>query len=158
MTSPISCPGCNTPMVRENFASAMIDVCVDGCYGLWFDANELVKLDHHKKGFGSALERAVNQPFSPPGDPEPRSCPHCHTPMDVVQYQLAQQVTVDECPTCDGVYLDAFELAQIRNRPMTESERAKARGRRRRRNKRFNKRREERESTNVMLVMIAVMK
>ena len=59
MTSPISCPGCDGPMERENFASAFVELCVDGCFGMWFDGGELAKLDSAKKGMGPALERVL---------------------------------------------------------------------------------------------------
>jgi Zn-finger nucleic acid-binding protein len=39
---------------------------------------------------------------------------------------VKKQVTMDECPQCAGVWLDAGELTQIRNEFATEDERRRA--------------------------------
>ena len=140
MTQSVACPNCETPMVRENFASALVDVCADGCHGIWFDAGELTKLDHAKKGLGPALERAVSQPTAASRrHRESLDCPHCLTPLDEVEYELAQWVMIDECAECDGTYLDAGELARIRSRPRTATEQTRA-DRHRRAKRRIRKR------------------
>ncbi len=70
-------------MVREDFASAFIDVCAAGCHGLWSDAGDLAKLDNGKKGLGPALQRAVAQPYSPADrDRAELDCPRCRIPLD----------------------------------------------------------------------------
>ena len=56
----MKCPVCNTEMVEEDFGGVKVDVCKDGCKGLWFDWVELIKLDEKNEGFGNALNEALN--------------------------------------------------------------------------------------------------
>ena len=117
--------------MRESFASAYIDVCAEGCHGLWFDAGELAKLDLVGTGMGPALQRALAQRFQPSDeDRNPLDCPHCEEAMNEVAYELACWVEIDECPGCEGIYLDAGELTRIRGRAPTEAEAARSTARR----------------------------
>ena len=132
MTEPIHCPACGEPMSREEFAKIAVDHCLTGCRGIWFDRGELQKLDHKLKGMSPALRDALSDP-GPGRAGEPRGpidCPRCRVPMDELEYEAQATVDVDRCGTCDGIFLDASELAAIRDRPLTGKERARSRIRR----------------------------
>jgi len=136
-----TCPACQTVMQRENFGIAFVDVCGDGCRGIWFDGGELARLDHERKGAGPALREALKAAATEAVE-RPIRCPRCDVEMDTLAYELHQEVEIDSCPDCAGVFLDAGELAAIRSREWTADERKRVRARswRRRRRKR---RREE---------------
>ena len=51
-------------------------------------------------------------------------CPVCHAPMHRHQFAYDKQVNVDECYACGGFFLDAGELAEIREHHMTSDEEA----------------------------------
>ncbi len=135
-------------MLHENFGNVFVDVCDNGCQGIWFDGDELARLDHNRKGGGPALQHALAAVAKPPTErpptERPLSCPRCDVEMDTIDYELHQPVAVDSCPDCTGVFLDAGELALIRSRELTADE-AQTRGNFRRR-RGFRRRRLEREA------------
>lgn len=106
---PVDCPKCQ---VRLNEIDAMIpgkelmmDACPK-CHGLWFDKGELRKVigerklaDYLTKDIGTKTE-------------SPLVCPRCGGPMD---YEHAEDVEVDVCLSCHGVWLDSRELADLQN-------------------------------------------
>ena len=61
MNERTSCPACGQLMTAENFGSAYVHVCAEGCLGIWVHPDDLKLLDHTKKGAGPALQRALDQ-------------------------------------------------------------------------------------------------
>ncbi len=116
------CPVCGKEMLEEEFGDVKVDVCVEGCKGIWFDWFELSRLDEPNEGFGNALKEALEYPRTNDGNREPINCPKCGLPMHVHRYKAAQEVNVDECYACGGVFLDSGELRLIRDHFMTEEE------------------------------------
>ncbi len=106
---PIDCPKCQ---VRMNEMDAevpgkklMIDACPE-CHGIWLDRGELRQLigdrklaDYLTKDIGTKTE-------------SPLVCPRCGGLMD---YEHAEDVEVDVCLDCRGVWLDAGELAELQD-------------------------------------------
>lgn len=130
-------------MVHENFGNVFVDVCGDGCHGVWFDGEELSRLDHRRKGGGPALQRALAADTAPSAE-RPLTCPRCEVEMDTIEYDLHQAVAIDSCPECTGVFLDVGELALIRSRELTAEELQQSRTHFRRRLG-FRRRRREQE-------------
>ncbi len=116
------CPVCEKEMVEENFGGIRVDVCREGCKGIWFDWLELMKLDEKNEGFGKALKDALHFPRSNKEDRERINCPKCNIPMQVHKYQSSKEVNVDECYSCGGFFLDSGELKEIRDNFMSEEE------------------------------------
>ena len=93
----------------------VVDVCQDGCGGIWFDAFELQQVDEQNEVAGEPLlhirrdERIVVDPL------RKRECPRC-AGMKLHRhfFSAKRRIEVDECPNCGGYWLDAGELAQIR--------------------------------------------
>jgi Zn-finger nucleic acid-binding protein len=77
---------------------ATVDFCV-GCGGLWLDRGEL-------ESQGAWLPKKM--PAVP--TPTPRSCPRCVAPMGAFQ---RDDVTIDRCKACRGIYLDRGELERL---------------------------------------------
>jgi len=110
----IYCPICRKEMVEENFGGVMVDVCKEGCKGMWFDWNELSKLDEDNEGVGEALREALEYPRSN-DEYRPRlNCPKCGIPMQAHKYKAVWEVNIDECYACGGIFLDSGELKVIR--------------------------------------------
>jgi len=159
MRQLMNCPQCGETMVSELFGSAWVEVCQSGCKGIWFDAGELAKLDARGKGAGPALGEALGVP--PTDRPAGRTfeCPLCSVAMGHYRHELAPEVEYDECPGCAGLFLRAGELARLRRREATPTERRARLARARRARERAAERTAQRRtgSTTSMAVLFSVL-
>jgi len=110
-------------MVEEDFGGVRVDVCKNGCKGIWFDWQELRRLNEEHEGAGNALEEALKSPRVNDAGREPLNCPKCGMAMRAHKYSSAKEVSVDECYGCGGFFLDSGELREIRDNYMSEEER-----------------------------------
>ena len=120
----MNCPVCKKSMVEEDFGGVKVDVCRTGCQGVWFDWNELTKLDEKNEGLGQALQEALHYPRVNDASRGAINCPKCNLPMHRHLYKSDKEVNVDECFKCGGFFLDSGELKEIRDHHMSEQERA----------------------------------
>ncbi|MEI6437445.1 MAG: zf-TFIIB domain-containing protein [Candidatus Omnitrophota bacterium] len=119
----MNCPVCTKQMVAKDFGmKSMVNVCEDGCKGLWFDYLGLRQVDEKNEGAGAALQAAINYPRANDGKRAPLACPKCGGIMHAHTYPRVKEVNVDECYSCGGFFLDSGELALIRDRQMSEAE------------------------------------
>ena len=58
------CPNCGKEMVEKDFSGVIVDVCENGCHGLWFDNFEIEKLDEHSEGDGEELSKVLEKPMT----------------------------------------------------------------------------------------------
>jgi Zn-finger nucleic acid-binding protein len=120
----MKCPACNSQLKEFVVNNVTLDACNVGCGGLWFDNYELKKFDE-------AREPNVDIPMdikkNIQRNPTPFSCPKCDN-IKLFQHfsSVKRQVSVDECASCGGVWLDAGELNEIRKEFATEVDRQKA--------------------------------
>ena len=120
----MNCPACGKPMAEADFGDVQVNICKDGCRGIWFDWGELTRLDENNEGIGKALEDALKH--SAAGDVKQRpqlNCPRCPAPMRSHKYKSNKDVSVDECYACGGFFLDSGELRRIRENFMSEAAR-----------------------------------
>jgi len=103
-----------------------VDVCNHGCGGIWFDRFELNQVDEPTESAGEILEMIKPDPSVQVDLNERRKCPRDGTIMMRHFFSPKKQVTVDECPKCEGYWLDAGELHTIRHEYASEAERKKA--------------------------------
>ncbi len=118
----MNCPVCSALMKEKDFGGVKVDVCEDGCKGLWFDWVELGKLDEQNEGCGAALQAALAYPRVNDEGRGPLKCPKCQAPMHTHTYASSKETNVDECYVCGGFFLDSGELKQIRDTFMTDEE------------------------------------
>jgi membrane associated rhomboid family serine protease/Zn finger protein HypA/HybF involved in hydrogenase expression len=103
------CPHCHDhhlePVHHENVE---LDACVH-CGGLWFDRNELDKVvrthdpDYPHEGpivekLGQKLGKTENQ------------CPRCQEALTTYQIKSGNELKIDVCQSCHGVWLEKEEL------------------------------------------------
>ena len=119
----MNCPVCKNEMVEKDFGGVMVDVCENGCKGIWFDWLELEKLDETGEGLGAALEEALSCQRQRDDNRGTINCPKCHKPMVAHLYKSAKDVTVDECYICGGFFLDSGELKVLREHFLSEDQR-----------------------------------
>lgn len=121
----MNCPVCQNLLNALPAGRITVDACLGGCGGLWFDHHELTKLDLPGE-LDADLLIAVNVPENAGARSDPtlkRRCPRC---QDVVMmrhfFSQRRRVEVDECPNCGGYWLDAGELALVREECRAEGD------------------------------------
>jgi Zn-finger nucleic acid-binding protein len=104
----IHCPRCFKNMIRAEMKAFGrkfdIDICTS-CKGIWLDTGELAKLlkdkkltDYLTKDIGTKSESKL-------------VCPRCGGLMDL---EHADDIEVDVCLNCNGVWLDEGELDDLK--------------------------------------------
>lgn len=120
----MNCPACGTTMTEVTAGGVKVQTCKGGCGALWFDEWALAKVDEPSEAAGDALLSVEqnanikvdrNKRYKCPRDPEIVMMRHF--------WSVKRDVTVDECPKCEGIFLDPGELAQIRSDYKTDVDR-----------------------------------
>lgn len=108
----ITCPKCNTVLDRKVIRRVEVDQC-SGCGGLWLDRGELVKL---KLMAGRRTIKRLAEPrelarkVPPTSDRVRLPCPVCN---GVLAPLRVNEVAVDICSSCRGLFLDKGELDPV---------------------------------------------
>lgn len=109
MPKIIECPKCWVEMharEEEIFGPNIeIDICPK-CHGIWLDPGELHKLLKDKEVTDYLTKEIGTKAHSP------LICPKCRNLMDI---ERAEDVEVDVCLKCRGVWLDMGELDDLKN-------------------------------------------
>jgi hypothetical protein len=102
-----------------------VDVCDGGCGGIWFDHFELQKLDEKSESAGAELLDVRRDPGVVVDPAERYRCPRDTDDVVLMRHfwSVKREVTIDECPECGGIFLDAGELPRIRAEFPTEEAR-----------------------------------
>jgi Zn-finger nucleic acid-binding protein len=112
----MKCPACSQNLIQINTGGLVVDVCQEGCGGIWFDNRELQQVDEAHE---FDLEPLLNIRYDLGIEVDYRArreCPRCPGVILMRQgYAGSSRIQVDRCATCGGFWLDGGELAQIRN-------------------------------------------
>ncbi len=122
----IHCPACEKEMAKIYMPEQKInlDVCINGCGGIYFDNREFSKVDEQNEDISPLIEIFEGKTFKKADETQTRICPVCGMKM-VKNYASAKhEIQVDECYGCGGKFLDYQELDKIRAQYATEEERA----------------------------------
>ena len=109
-------------MTEQDFGGVKVNVCTDGCKGLWLEWFALIKLDEKNEGLGDALQQALHYPRVNDETRGALNCPKCHIAMHRHLSKSDKEVSIDECYNCGGFFLDSGELNEIREHHMSEAE------------------------------------
>lgn len=122
----ICCPACGKEMKKVYMPEqgVNLDVCVDGCGGIYFDNREFAKFDEKHEDIEPLVEAFEGKTYKTVDSSETRICPVCGMKMVKNFASAKQDVEVDECYGCGGKFLDHSELDKIRAQYATEEERA----------------------------------
>ena len=117
------CPACNNSLSRIVVDGIELDVCKNGCGGIWFDKFEFKKFDEpHEEAGVELLNIPVDKTVKVNHD-EKRRCPRCNDAILIRHFfSVKKQVEIDTCYTCGGVWLDAGELNTVRSMFSSEEE------------------------------------
>jgi len=123
----MKCPACGNTLVATKVGEITVDVCKNGCGGLWFDSHELKYVDEKHEAVGEALLNTKKKPDVIVDFSKERFCPRCDNVVMMKHFMsVKHEVEVDECAKCGGFWLDAGELGQIRNQFTTTADREHA--------------------------------
>ena len=93
------CPACGNALNTMTVGGITVDVCTDGCAGIWFDRYELMRVDESHESAGEELSHIEGDPqvLSTLDHSKRLSCPKT---LDVVMMRhfssIKRQVAVDE--------------------------------------------------------------
>lgn len=122
----IKCPACQKVMKKVFVPKegVNVDICIDGCGGMFFDNRELKYFDETSEGIDEILTAIEGKTFEKVNQENFRSCPACGARMVKNYTSVKKQVQIDECYSCGGKFLDAGELQSLRSEYNTEAERS----------------------------------
>lgn len=116
----INCPACGNSMAKVYIKSANIhiDVCLEGCGGIFFDNREFEKFDEAHEDFDEILTfyDEDERKFHQIDDNQVRTCSACGSVMCKIGNGTPDKsFKIDCCYNCGAKFLDAYELQKIRN-------------------------------------------
>lgn len=125
----MNCPACGKQMKKFFIedANVNVDICTEGCGGIFFDNRELEKFDEQHENAEEIFKELEGKEFAPQNEQEVRICPICDVPMSKLGGK--DSVQIDVCNVCGGKFLDHGELEKIREatgKEYKESEKDKA--------------------------------
>lgn len=125
----IYCPACGKKMekVFMDKQNLYLDVCLNGCGGIYFDNREFYKFDENSEDISPLIKVLENKEFAKTDETAQRICPVCGMKMvKNVMKSSNVNIEVDDCYSCGGKFIDNKELQAIRNQYPTENERIEA--------------------------------
>ncbi len=124
----INCPACGKPMVKIPIPAENknLDLCLNGCGGIFFDNREFKKFDEKAESIDEILNAIQGKTFIKVDESQTRICPVCGMKMVKNFASSLHQIQIDECYGCGGKFLDNGELQKIRAQFETEQDRAEA--------------------------------
>ena len=118
----ITCPACGKIMKKVFMPTqgVYLDVCLDGCGGIYFDNREFKKFNEANEDISPLIKAYENKVFNKVDTDKIRFCPVCSMKMVKHYSSSLKEVQVDDCYGCGGMFLDYNELERIRAEYKTE--------------------------------------
>lgn len=112
----LNCPACGKEMEKVFIPSQGInlDICTDGCGGIFFDNREFDSFDEKDEDISNIAEKLEGKKFQKPSENLTRVCPNCGAKMVKNHSSIHKTIEIDECYSCGGKFLDNGELVKIR--------------------------------------------
>ncbi len=112
----LKCPACGKDMEKVFIPSQGInlDICTQGCGGIYFDNREFANFDEQDEDISAILEKIANKEFEKVDTTQDRICPNCGAKMVKNSTSIKKTIEVDDCYSCGGKFLDNEELIKIR--------------------------------------------
>ncbi len=127
-TKTLVCPACGKEMEKIYIerTKCFIDICTNGCGGIFFDNREFKKFDEDHEAIDEIKNALEGKEFKHVDASYKRICPVCGMKMMKNSTSIKGEIIIDECYGCGGKFLDYGELDKIRAEYKTEEERSKA--------------------------------
>ena len=109
----MKCPACGSEMQKVFIPNKgiNIDVCSQGCGGIYFDNKEIQEFSSADANLTDITSLLENKNFMPVDVKQTRICPACGTPMAKT---FAFGIEIDTCYKCGGIFLDYGEFEKVR--------------------------------------------
>ena len=122
----LKCPACQKEMTKVFVPSegVNIDICLDGCGGMYFDTREFKYFDEQHENIEEILKAIEGKTFIKVNEELPRTCPVCGARMVKNYSSVKKEIQIDECYACGGKFLEHGELEKIRAEYLTEADRS----------------------------------
>ena len=118
------CPACNKSLKSVPAGNQKIEVCAEGCGGVWL---ERVRDDDFDAAADAAAQSLADTSEAPPPNAEPskrRVCPKCRLVVMMRHFfSIKKEAEIDKCGGCGGIWIDASALQAIRNQPVSAAQR-----------------------------------
>jgi len=102
----MNCPRCSKALSEIDNEGVTMDFCSD-CKGIWFDAGEVA----------SYFELSRDLPMIAAAERQEQassmSCPRCSSSMTQMLYAPPNQLTIDQCTSCGGMWFDKGEVQTL---------------------------------------------
>lgn len=124
----LTCPACGEKMEKVFIerSNCNIDVCTNGCGGIFFDNREFKNFDEKTEAIDEIKKTLEGKNFKPMDKTYKRICPACGMKMVKNSTSIKGEIIIDECYSCGGKFLDYKELDKIRAEFPTEEARSQA--------------------------------
>jgi len=111
----MNCPRTGSPLTKVKVGGVILNIS-ERCGGVWFDNHEIHKFVSPISTAGKILVEHLRDFHNPlTNDKERLKCPiDTNVVMMSRYYSAKQQIEIDECPACGGIWLDTEELKNIR--------------------------------------------
>ena len=111
---PLTCPKCGGSMEKVPLDGQSVDRC-DRCKGLFFSA----EAHEHMLNTPGAEAIDTGAKLDEPRDQVVRiKCPACHAQMIRMVDHHQPHIWYESCPVCFGIYMDAGEFREQKQRPI----------------------------------------
>lgn len=102
----MNCPKCKAEIHEMKFEGVEVDFC-SSCRGIWFDEDEMA----------FTLELPVDMPrieeVKKTAKKTVFDCPRCGEKLEEMKFIQSNDLLVDRCPGCGGIWLDRGEFPKI---------------------------------------------
>jgi len=102
----MNCPKCHNNMHEMTLEGVELDFC-PSCKGLWFDHDEIAFMTELPTDIPDLAE--VEQDARK----TEYACPRCGTTLEEMKFVKAEDLLIDRCPQCKGIWLDKDELQKV---------------------------------------------
>jgi len=122
------CPACGEFMEKVFIPETgfCVDICTEGCGGIWFDNREDINFDEKSESIDKIKEALNGKVLKKPSRNGDRYCPVCASKLVKNYCSSKHEIEIDECYGCGGKFFDRGELETMRAQYETEEERVEA--------------------------------
>ena len=110
----MDCPKCSTQMEAVEFGTDIKVMRCTGCYGIYCKSQTLQQLREEWLA-DSVLDKGSPALGAKHNGKRDIGCPECGAMMARIRDSEQSHITLDSCPHCEGVFLDAGELTDMKS-------------------------------------------
>ena len=102
----MNCPKCQSTAREMTIEGVELDFC-PSCKGMWFDKDEIAFIEELQGDVPDISEvekdaRTTNY-----------DCPRCGIKLEEMKFTPVQDLLIDRCPQCKGIWLDRGEFSKL---------------------------------------------